>query len=132
MKKLLITIVLMLLAIPVMGQLKEPTPIPTKKVFKAPPAWQTVKNMRLDGFAMVTKDRYAVWDVEKRVNKSRQKVSIELLDDGSFMVYWPLEDGKKTAYVHLAANFNGLGALVHEILYGDPDAMIQPRALEDQ
>lgn len=110
--------------------LMKPAPVPKRTVVGTPSAWVTDKNLSLNGYAHVLDIKYTVWDVTKQVNGSRQKVSIELLGDGSYMVYWPVEGGAKTAYVHLNAGFSGLGALVNEVLYGDPDAMIKPKALE--
>lgn len=84
------------------------------------------------GFARVYPHAYAVWDVRKRVDGSRMKVSIELLSDGTFMVYFPLEEGKKTAYLRIGEGFNDLGLLVHELFYGDPNRFVTPEALEKQ
>jgi hypothetical protein len=103
-----------------------------KTVYKTPPVWQTNKGLRLSGYATVFPHSYRVWDVQKNVKGSRQKVSVELLDDGTFMVYFPLEKGEKTAYIHIEAGFNGLGLLIHEIFYGDPNGLVKSEPLEGQ
>lgn len=110
----------------------KPTPVPKNTVTGNPPAWKTDNSLALNGYATVLPNRYVAWDVSIKSALVRHKVSIELLNDGSYLVYWPVDGGAKTAYVHLVAGFSGLGALVNEVLYGDPDSMIAPKALENQ
>lgn len=113
-------------------ELMQPKRYIPKKVYGKPPVWNVSRGLEMIGFARVYPHAYAVWDVRKRVIGSRMKVSIEILSDGTFMVYFPLEEGKKTAYIRIGEGFNDLGLLVHELFYGDPNALIKSKALEDQ
>jgi len=131
MKRLIFIFVSLFLACVVSGQeMMKPKQIIPNTVYSKPPPWKQNSRFALSGYGKVYNHTYKVWDVSKRVKGSRQKVSVELLDDGTFMVYFPLEEGAKTAYVHIDANFNGLGLLMHEVFYGDPNKFIKPEALE--
>lgn len=132
-RHILLLILLSLVVLGASGQdMMQPKRYIPKKIYGKPPVWNVSRGLEMIGFARVYPHAYAVWDVRKRVDGSRMKVSIELLSDGTFMVYFPLEEGKKTAYLRIGEGFNDLGLLVHELFYGDPNRFVTPEALEKQ
>ena len=71
-------------------------------------------------------------DMMIRAQGTVNKVSIERISDGTFIVYWPVNSvgTKRVAYMRIDASFDLLGKVVHTLLYGDPDEFLPAEQLE--